>query len=139
MDSYETFQWSQLAKRQKIYIAAAVVMVVVIVSALAIDKYVRWSEVREFENAAAAAKRDKEAALELAAETATKLLVAEEQLEKVEVKHNATKDEIKVGEQQISRSRAEYERAVRDRVPTAPSTDELCRQLAAAGHPCNPR
>lgn len=139
MESFETFQWRQLARRQKIYIVAAGVVLVLIIAALGVDKLMRWNEIHKYEAAAAEADRQKEAALKLAADTAAKIKIAEEQLDKKEVQKDVAKDEIKKGDEQLSRSRADYERAVHERLPNVPSTDDLCRQLAAAGHPCNPR
>lgn len=136
MDSIETFQWAQLAKRQKIYIIAAAVLVVIIIGSLAFDSYRSWSQIHTYEQQAAQAERDKDEALTEAAKTASVIKVREEELAKVEVKRDAKKQEVDKAKSNVARDTADYERAVHARVPNAPSTDDLCARLAAAGHPC---
>lgn len=138
MDGIETFKWEQLARRQKIYIAAGAVLVAIVVGSLVWDDLKVKIENHELEKTAAQADRDKHEALDLAAKTASKIQIAEQQLSKVEDKKNVQKSEIDKGAGVISRDRAEYDRAVHDRLPNVPSTDALCKQLADAGHPCYP-
>lgn len=134
-----TFKWEQLARRQKIYIGAAVVLLVIIIGALVVDRFQAWEQTRVYEQQAAQAERDKEAALTQAAKVAAQIKVREEELAKVEVKKDAKQKDVEKARGDVDRYRAEYERAVRSRVAEAPSTDDLCAQLAAAGHPCQPR
>lgn len=145
MDGTQTFQWSALAKQTKVYIIAAAVLLVIIIGSLIWDDVrVSW-QVRTAEKAADVAEakanqaeRDKNAALDLAAKTASKIQIAEEQLSKTEGQRDVQKNDIQRGNQKLSTSRAEYDRAVHERLPTVPSTDALCKQLANAGHPCYP-
>jgi hypothetical protein len=138
MDGYQIFKWEQLARRQKLYVAAAGVVLLGFVIWVVADKYRSWAELREFENAAAEAKREKEAALEQAADVASQVQVREEELGKIEVKRDAKKGEIKNAVDRVARDRAEYDRAVRERRKDIPSTKQLCDELAALGHPCRP-
>lgn len=130
--------WSDLSGAQKFVTIALAVLAVVLVVGSWINTFQAWSEIRVYENDAIKARQEKDEALEAARKIASNIKVREEALGKVEVKQNETKDEIKRGESDIARGRAEYERAVRERRPDVPSTDELCAELKQLGYPCYP-
>jgi hypothetical protein len=138
-DSFQTFQWEQLARRQKIWIIAAAAIVVVLVGWSWLETFQTWQEVRVYERQAEQARQEKDEALANVAKIATQIKIREQELEKVEVKRDAKKADVEKARVDVDRDRAEYERAVRARVTNAPSTDELCERLAASGHPCQPR
>lgn len=121
-------------------LAAAVVLVI---AGMMVSGWVAagrsWLETRVYERQAAEAERQKDAALTQAAKIATTIKVREDELAKVEVKKDAKQKDVDQARSDVDRDRAEYERAVRSRIANAPSTDDLCTQLAAAGHACQPR
>lgn len=121
-------------------LAAAVVLVI---AGMMVSGWVAagrsWLETRVYERQAAEAERQKDAALTQAAKIAATIKVREEELVKVEVKKDAKQKDVDKARSDVDRDRAEYERAVRSRIANAPSTDDLCAQLAAAGHACQTR
>lgn len=128
--------WADLSASQKFIGVALVLLMIGTVVASWVNTFQSWSEVGVYENQAAEAEKEKEAALELASEVAATIVVREEELAKVEVKRNEKKGEVKRDVDAVARDRAEYDRAVRERLPNVPSSGELCRRLAALGHPC---
>lgn len=137
--SIETFQWEQLARRQKIYIVGALMLLVSLIGYGVFDHFRLTGAVRESENAAIKAEREKDDALAEASKIATQVKVREEELAKVEVKRDAKKQEVEKAKSDVADARAGYDAAVKHRRPDAPSTDELCAYLAANGHPCQPQ
>lgn len=137
MDNLATFQWQQLARRQKIYMIAAAVLVVLVIGGFVIDDLRASLELRAAKKETLEAKRDKDEALAQAAKIVSTIKIREEELAKVEAKKDAKKQEVDQAKRDVDRARAEYDRAVVARDPIIPSTDDLCRRLADAGHPCS--
>jgi flagellar biosynthesis/type III secretory pathway M-ring protein FliF/YscJ len=141
IDGSETFHWQQLAGRQKLYIAAGALLLLIILGGVAWDSISARLETSRFEREAAEAQRQKDEALEAAAKIAGEIRIKEDELLKVEVKRDAKSDEVKSVKADVDRRRADYDAARQQRTKPseAPSSDELCARLAALGHPCNPR
>lgn len=133
--------WRDMSGAQKWVTVSMIALFVVVLVASWVNTIQTWSEIRGFEQQATKAEQEKDAALEQAAQIATQIKVREEELGKVEVKQDAKRDEVKAANDAVAHDRDEYERAVKHRTPSdqVPSTDQLCKQLAAAGHPCYPR
>lgn len=131
--------WYDLSTGQKFVSFALVALVAVALAASWLNTFRTWGEVRVYEREATKARQQRDDALEKAAKIANVIKIREEELAKVEVKRDAKSEEVKRAAEDVKRDRAEYERAVRERRPDAPSTDELCRELGALGYPCYPR
>lgn len=128
--------WADLSGAQKFVAVALGLVIVFAVAGSWLNTFRTWDQIRGLENAAIEAKREKDDALEQAAKVASTIKIREEELAKVEVKRDAKKQEIDKARSDVARDRAEYDAAVKYRRQDIPSTDELCRQLAAVNHPC---
>jgi len=135
-DSFETFRWEQLAKRQKVYIVAAIVAVIVVMAFGFYGWWKSYSEVRQFEQAAITAKREAEEALKNAAEIARQKVKLEKRVEETEAKVDVKRKEQHEAQAQSAGARLEYERSLREQRGDNPSIPQLCAELAALGHPC---
>ncbi len=131
--------WIDLSSAQKFIMCVAVLAVFGIVSGSLLDSFRSRQETKVYEAQAAEAERTKNEALTKAADIAQTVKVREEELAKLVEKRDVKNGEVKQSRDAVSAARADYERAVRARRPDAPSSDELCRELAAAGHACQPR
>jgi hypothetical protein len=130
--------WADLSASQKFIAIALVVLMIGALAASWLNTFQTWNTVRQYENQAIKADREKVEALEKVAKIAGELKKREEDVAKDEAKRDEQKVEVKKGAVVIDRDRAEYERAVRERRTDSPSTDQLCRELAALGYPCQP-
>lgn len=130
--------WADLSGAQKFVTVALVALIAIALIGSWVNTFQTWSEIRVYEKAAIEAQRDKAAALERAAKIASDIKIREEALKKVEEKRDVKKTEVKNAADVVSRDRAEYDRAVRERRADVPSTDQLCRELAALGYACQP-
>lgn len=128
--------WADMSAAQKFVGIALALLVAAVIVGSWWNTFQAWSEIRVYERQAAKANQEKAAALELAAKVANTIRIREEELKKIEVKRNEKLGEVKDLADDAARDRAEYERAVRERLREVPSTDELCRQLAALGYGC---
>jgi hypothetical protein len=138
LESQAVVRWEQLARRQKIWIVAGLVLVTIVVGSLVWDAWELHSEIHGYENDAAQARRDKEDALAKAANVASQLRVKEQEQAKVEANRDVKANEVKAARSDVDRARDDYGRAQRSHRSETPSTDSLCAELAAAGHPCYP-
>jgi hypothetical protein len=136
MDSNETFKWEQLASRQKIYIAAAAVLIIGIAIWAGVDKYQSWQSVRQYEQAATTAKREAADALLNAEKIAREKVEVEKKLAETEGKRDVKRKEEFEAKARSADARLEYNRALRERRGDNPTVAQLCAELAALGHPC---
>ena len=135
-DSYTTFKWEQLARRQKIYIFAAVVLFTVLIGYGLVDRYRLHSEVRQFERDAKIAKAEAVVALEAAAKIAKEKVEHEKKLAEVEAKRDGKVTEVEAAKVAVANDRLELNRVRRERRGDNPSPEQLCDELAALGYPC---
>ncbi len=128
--------WADLTAKQKAVVAGTIALVLVLMFSGWFDSLWSSAKVRQAEREAAQAKRDATAALERAANIANEIKRREEALSKVENNRDAKQLEVNSATEATNSARADYERAVRESRPDAPSTDQLCAELAALGYPC---
>lgn len=131
--------WSDLSSAQKFVAVALAVMIVGSLVGSWWNTFSTWSEIRVYRAEANAAIKERNEALAEAAKIATQIRIREEELEKIEVKRDAKIEDVKAAGDVVARDRAEYDRAVRERVPDIPSTEQLCNSLKSLGYPCQPR
>lgn len=135
-DGIETFRWEQLARRQKIYIGCAAVLLVVITGYAIVERARMSAEVKKFERDAIIAKGEAQAALESAAKIAREKVEQEKQLAEVEAKRDGKINEVEAAKVRNASDRLELNRARRERRGDNPSPEQLCGELAALGYPC---
>ncbi|QQS33509.1 MAG: hypothetical protein IPM50_02690 [Acidobacteriota bacterium] len=128
--------WASMVWPQRLIVIGGAVLVVVMLVASWATTFSTWREVRGFEKAAAAAKREKEAALATAARVAETIKIREQELVRIEAKRDVQNTEVEIDAADVARARAEYERSVRDRRADSPTVADLCRELAELGYPC---
>lgn len=131
--------WADLSGAQKFIAIALVLLIIGSLAGSWWNTFSTWSEIRVYRAEANAAIKERNAALAEAAKIATQIRVREEELEKIEVKRDAKIEDVKAAGDVVARDRAEYDRAVRERVPDIPSTEQLCDSLKSLGYPCQPR
>ncbi len=136
-DSFETFKWEQLASRQKIYIAAAAILLVAFIAYGLVDRFRLYSEVRQYEREAVIAKAEASTALEAAAKIAREKVEQEKKLAEIEVKRDGKITEVEAAKVRVIDDRLELNRAVRERRTDNPTPQQLCTELAALGIPCS--
>ncbi|MEQ1643755.1 MAG: hypothetical protein ABL959_09955 [Pyrinomonadaceae bacterium] len=136
-DSYTTFRWEQLARRQKIYIVAAVVLLTGLIVYGLVDRYRLHSEVRQFERDAKIAKGEAVVALEAAEKLARKVVEQEKQLAEKEAKRDGKVNEVEAAKVKVASDRLELNRVRRERRGDNPSPEQLCTELDALGYPCS--
>ena len=131
------YAWYGMTPRQKVAIIAAVL----IVAASFIFVTVKWVgttvEVRRLERDANHAKEEAKEQLEKAAKIAREKLELERKLAEIEAKRDAKITETEKAHIDTLDAIAEYDRALRNGRSDNPSTEQLCRELAALGYPCS--
>lgn len=135
-DSNETFRWEQLANRQKIYIAAVILLLVGFAVFALMDRYRLNQEVKIFEQQAVTAKREAVTALENAAKIAKEKVEQEKKLAEIEVKRDGKNNEVAASRVRVADERLELNRVRRERRGDNPSPDQLCAELDALGYSC---
>lgn len=128
--------WADMSGAQKWVLIALVLGCVAAIIGSWANTFQAWQEIRVYERQAVKAEQEKNEALEKAAKIASSIRVKEEELFKVEVKRDEKVAEVKRAGDIVARDRADYDRAVRERVPSVPSSDELCASLKSLGYPC---
>lgn len=131
--------WFSLTPGRRWVVVAIVALLAGLMVSGWVDSLRAWQQIRVFEREAAAAKRTAAEKIEAAAKIATEIRKREAELDKLEVKRNEKQKELDKAAGNVSRDRAEYDRAVRESRPDAPSTEQLCDELAALGYPCQQR
>ena len=128
--------WSDLLGGQKLLVIFAAVLLFAAIGSGWWSWFQTSMEVRKFEREAAVAKLDAENALKIAADIGKEKLEKERQLAEVEAKRDGKVTELEKAKIETLDARAEYNRAVREQRTDNPSAEQLCRELAALGHPC---
>lgn len=128
--------WNSLTLTKRLAIIGLFVAVILIAAGGWLDSLRSYNRVRQLEREAARAEREAKAALEQAAKIAREKIEVEKKLTELEVKRDAKSREAAEAHKQTLDARLDYERALRNSRGDSPSTDELCRELAALGYPC---
>lgn len=132
----ETFKWEQLARRQKIYIAAVVILLIAFIGYGLVDRFRLNSEIKVFEKERIEAGRQAQAALAQAEKIAREKTEVEKKLAEKESERDGKVTEVEAAKVQVINDRLELNRAQRERRGDNPSPEQLCSELAALGYPC---
>lgn len=136
-DGYATFRWEQLARRQKLYIGAAVVLLAAVFAYGVYDRFRLWSEIRVYERERIEAGRQAQEALLTAEKIAREKVEVEKQLAEKESKRDGKVTEVEAARVKVLDDRLELNRAVRERRTDNPSAEQLCAELKSLGYPCS--
>ena len=136
IESHETFQLTQAAKRYKIWIAAAGLLIAVMAIGWGFDKYQSRQSIKVYEKARIDAERDAQAALTVAADVAAENVKVKKQLAEKEIERGGKAAEVKNAEIKVYNDRLELNRARRERRGDNPSPAQLCAELDALGISC---
>lgn len=136
IESHETFQLTQAAKRYKIWIAAAGLLIAVMAIGWGFDKYQSWQSIKVYEKARIDAERDAQAALTVAADIAAENVKVKKQLAEKEIERGGKAAEVKNAEIKVYNDRLELNRVRRERRGDNPSPEQLCGELEALGIRC---
>jgi flagellar biosynthesis/type III secretory pathway M-ring protein FliF/YscJ len=128
--------WSASTTKERYAIVAGIALVVVLIVSGWVDSIISNYKVRKAESAAAVAKVQASESLRKASVIAENLAKKESELKDLEAKINVRKKELDNAHQQTSDAQRDYDRAVREPVGNAPSSEQLCAELAAIGYPC---
>lgn len=135
-DSIESFEWEQRAKRQKIYMAAAFVVLLAVIGYGLIDRYRLNAEIAVVEGQKIAAERGAQAALQTAEKVAREKVEVEKQLAEKESKRDGKVTEVEAAKVKVLDDRLELNRALRSKRGDNPSAGQVCAELDALGIPC---
>jgi hypothetical protein len=128
--------WSDLSGGHKLLVVATAL----VIGGALVFGFWGWAktaiEVRRYEQQASIAKEEARVALETAAKIGKEKLEAERKLAETEAKRDGKITELEKAKIDTLDARVEYLRAVREPRGDTPSPEQLCRELAALGHPC---
>ena len=131
-----TLAWEQMTSKQQWLIRALAIIVIVALLMFGFDSCYSNFKVGVAEREQGKFQREAQESLENANKLAKLLKQATDKLKILEEKQNETNTELGKRHQQTVDAQRDYDRVVRQPISKTPSTDELCRQLADLGYPC---